>query len=335
MIREIPEPAAPAAPTGTTVGRPSRATPLSIIADALRGVLMGLAELVPGVSGGTIALITGVYERIIDSANHVVTAFRKLVTGPDRLRSFRTEFARAEWALIIPLLLGMGAAVLTMAGAMNHFVETQPELSRGLFLGMVAVSVAVPLLLVDRREIRSGGSRLRVAAVFVAAAILTFILTSQGGGIPLENPSKVLVFAAAAVAICALVLPGVSGSFVLLVVGLYAPTTRAVADRDLGYIAVFAAGAILGLALFVKGLQWLLHHHHTLTMVAMSGLMLGSLRALWPWQSGSGAVLAPAGNWPVVLLLAVVGALGVLALVMVDRKMSAANPAAAVRATQA
>lgn len=314
MTRTTPENLTPAAAP--------RATPVTFVAHALRGVLMGLAELVPGVSGGTIALITGVYERIIDSANHVVTAFRRLITGPDRVRSFRTEFGRTEWTLIIPLLVGMGAAVLTMAGVMHDFVDTQPELSRGLFLGMVAVSVAVPLLLVNRTDLESRGSRFRLGAVFVVLAVLTFILTSQGGGVPIENPSKVVVFAAAAIAICALVLPGVSGSFVLLVLGLYAPTTLAVAERDLGYIGVFAAGAILGLALFVKGLQWLLHTHHTLTMVAMAGLMLGSLRALWPWQSSSGAVLAPAENWPMVLLLAALGAAGVFVLVLVDRKVS-------------
>lgn len=327
MTRENPDHTAPDA------ARHSKATPLTVIADVVRGVLMGLAELVPGVSGGTIALIMGVYVRIIDSANHVVTAFRKLITGPDRVRSFKAEFARTEWALIIPLLLGMGTAVLTMAGVMNRFVETQPEFARGLFLGMVAVSVAVPLLLVDRREVQGSGPRVRVAAVFVVLALLAFILTSQGGGIPMENPSKVLVFVAAAVAICALVLPGVSGSFVLLVMGLYAPTTRAVDDLDLSYMAVFAAGAILGLALFVKGLQWLLHNHHTLTMVAMAGLMLGSLRALWPWQSASGAVLAPSDNWPVVLLLVVVGAAVVLVLVIVDRKMSTTNATAPAKVT--
>lgn len=316
MTLETPESDAPEA------DRLPRATPLSIITHVVRGALMGLAELVPGVSGGTIALILGVYVRIIDSANHVVTAARKLVTGPERLRSFRTEFARAEWTLIVPLLLGMGAAVVTMAGVMKHFVETQPELSRGLFLGMVAASVTVPLLLVDRRKIQSGGARLRVAAVFIVLAVAAFILTSQGGAVPAENPSQLLVFAAAALAICALVLPGVSGSFLLLVLGLYEPTLGAVADRDLGYIGVFAAGAVLGLAVFVKGLHWLLHHHHTLTMVAMAGLMLGSLRALWPWQDNTGAVLAPDGNWPWVLLLAVVGAVGVLVLVAVDQKMS-------------
>lgn len=316
MTRETIDTAAP------DVSPRPRATPVTLIADALRGALMGLAELVPGVSGGTIALMTGVYERIIDSANHVVTAFRKLITGPDRVRGFRTEFARTEWSMIIPLLLGMATAVLSLAGVMKHFIETQPELARGLFLGMVAASVAVPLLLVNRDHLRESGPRIRAIVVFLAVAVAAFLLTSLGGGVAIENPSKLLVFGAAAIAICALVLPGVSGSFLLLVMGLYATTLGAVDARDLGYIAVFAAGAIVGLSLFVKGLHWLLHHHHTLTMVSMAGLMLGSLRALWPWQDSEGAVLAVGSNWPWVFLLAVAGAVGVLALVLVDRKLT-------------
>lgn len=325
MTRETSEPSAP------EIGRQSRTTPLSVITHVLRGALIGLAELVPGVSGGTIALVTGVYVRIINSANHVVTAIRRLVTGPDRLRSFREELGRAEWALIIPLLLGMGTAVVTMAGVMEGFVSGRPEMSRGLFMGMVAASIAVPLLLVDRDEVRSNAARGRTALIFILAALAAFVLTSQGGGVTIDNPSKVLVFAAAAVAICALVLPGISGSFLLLVLGLYSPTLRAVADVDLGYIAVFAAGAVMGLAIFVKGLHWLLHHHNTFTMVAMAGLMLGSLRALWPWQDDAGGVLAVDGSWPWVLLLGAVGAIGVLGLVIVDRKVSGNNAAAPSR----
>lgn len=315
-------------PDALEAGRHTRMTPRSLIAHALRGGLIGLAELVPGVSGGTIALVTGVYVRIINSANHVVTATRRLVTGPDRLRSFREELGRVEWALIIPLLLGMGTVVATMAGVMEGFVSGRPEMSRGLFMGMVAASIAVPVLLVDREDVRSNAARSRTALIFILAALAAFVLTSQGGGVSIENPSKVLVFAAAAVAICALVLPGISGSFLLLVLGLYSPTLRAVADLDLGYIAVFAAGATLGLAFFVKGLHWLLHHHNTFTMVAMAGLMLGSLRALWPWQDDAGGVLAVDDNWPWVLLLGAVGAIGVLGLVMVDRRVSGINAAA-------
>lgn len=309
-----------------------RATSLSVIAHLLRGVVIGLAELVPGVSGGTIALIMGVYERIIDSANHVVTATRKLISGPDRLHSFRTQFARAEWSLIIPLLIGMGAVVLTMAKVMGRFVSTQPELSNALFLGMVAASVTVPLSLVKRVDVLDTGHRIRAIVLFVFVVIMVFLLTSQRDGTPMENPPMLLVFGAGAVATCALVLPGVSGAFLLLVLGLYTPTMGAIADHDLGYIAVFAIGAVLGLALFVKGLHSLLHHHHALTMISMAGLMLGSLRALWPWQDDAGSVLAPAQDWPVALLLAATGALGVLVLVNINRKMSRTGGAAPTEA---
>lgn len=302
-----------------------RNAPLMVVVNVLRGALIGLAELVPGVSGGTIALITGIYERIIDSAHHVISAARQLVTGPDRWRSFRTELSRAEWAMLVPLLAGMATAVLFMAGFMERFVDTQPELSRGLFLGMVGASIVVPLQMIDRSTVsRAGWGTL--GAVFVAVAVAAFILTSQGSGASVKDPPMWAVFVAAAVAICALVLPGVSGSFLLYVVGLYQPTLQAVDRLDLSYIAVFAAGAIVGLALFVKALHWLLHRHHTLTMVAMAGLLLGSLRALWPWQDEAGTVLVPGSDWPMVLLLAALGAVAVAVLVHVDKRLNRSEP---------
>lgn len=300
-------------------------TPVSVVVDALRGGLIGMAELVPGVSGGTLALVTGVYVRVLNSADHVIRALRLLVTGPDRIRNAAGELRRAEWGLLVPLLLGMVTVVFVMAGVMEGFVTGQPELARGLFLGMVAASVAVPLLAVDPSTLRSGASKALAAAISVMAAVVAFLLTSQGGGATISAPPLWMVFGAAAIAICALVLPGVSGSFFLLVMGLYAPTLAAVDQRDLGYLAVFAAGAFTGLSLFVKGLHWLLHHHHTWTMAAMSGLMFGSLRALWPWQSDAGDVLGPQANWPVVLGLALAGAVAVVALVIVDRVLTRAD----------
>ena len=152
-----------------------------------------------------------------------------------------------------------------------------------------------------------------------------FVLTSSGAGSVIEHPPLWMVFCAAAVAICALALPGVSGSFFLLVIGLYAPTLAAIHARDLGYIAVFGLGAITGLALFIRALHWLLERHHTVTMVAMSGLLLGSLRALWPWQADDGAILAPRSDVLPVLGLALGGAVIVAVLVLTDRLLSKKN----------
>lgn len=324
--------------TGTDTDLPAtrvRRSPLLLPLDLVRGFLIGMAELVPGVSGGTVALVTGVYDALIDSASHVLGALRSLVLGPDRLAGFRAEMRRTDWLLIGPVLVGMAAAVLTMAGVMSAFVGDHPEHARGLFLGLVAASVAVPLLMLPP----SSRSRLVDAGIVVAAAVGAFLLVGLAGGNETANPSAYAVFAAAAVAICALVVPGVSGSFFLLAVGLYATTLDAVHERDLGYIAVFAAGALVGLGSFVQLLRYLLHHRRRTTLLVMAGLMVGSLRALWPWQGaphevdgeakGPGALVAPYDPVWGPVLLAVAGALVVAVLVMVDRVLDARRADAA------
>lgn len=306
----------------------SRRSPLRGVLDLARGFLIGMAELVPGVSGGTVALVTGVYDELIDSASHVLAAGRALVRGPERWARARAELVRTDWWLLGPLLVGMAAAVLSMAGVMGAFVADSPELSRGLFLGLVAASVAVPFLLLPPRT--PDRSRLIDGLWVLGAAVVAFLLTGLAGGRVVEDPALVWVFLAAAVAICALVVPGVSGSFFLLAVGLYAPTLAAVDGRDLVYIAVFALGALVGLGSFVHLLQHLLHHHRRTTLLSMAGLMVGSLRALWPWQQGqvvvdgeakgTGALAAPYDPVAGPVLLALLGAAVVGVLVLVERR---------------
>lgn len=315
------------ADTGTTtrVRRPRRLLPL----DLVRGFLIGCAELVPGVSGGTVALVTGVYEQLIDSASHVLAAVRRLLTGPDRGGSVRVELRRTDWRLVLPVLLGMATAVVTMAGLMSAFVTEQPEHARGLFLGLVAVSILVPLRMLPPATHLVW----RDALVVLVAAAAAFVLVGLAGGREITDPPLLLVLAAAAVAICALVVPGVSGSFFLLAIGLYTPTLDAVHDRDLGYVAVFALGAAIGLASFVRLLSYLLTTHRRTTLLAMAGLMLGSLRALWPWQEspggdgGPGRLVAPTDPVWGPVTLAVVGGLTVLLLIAVEARHARSSAA--------
>ncbi|WP_372727314.1 DUF368 domain-containing protein [Nocardioides sp.] len=295
--------------------------------DVGRGFLIGTAELVPGVSGGTVALVTGVYDQLIDSAHHVVSALRRLVTGPDRFASAGAELRRTDWFLIVPILLGMAAAILSIAGLMSSFVTDHPEAARGLFFGLVAVSVVVPV-----RMLPLGHRPLLVELALVAVvAAATFWLVGLAGSGAEADPAPLLVFAAAAIAICALVVPGISGSFFLLTIGLYTVTLDAIHDRDLGYVAVFALGAFVGLASFVQVLNYLLTHRRRITLLVMIALMLGSLRALWPWQSvpktaadgeahGPGALLAPYDPVAVPLLLALLGAVVVAVLIAVESR---------------
>lgn len=297
--------------------------------DLVRGFLIGMAELVPGVSGGTVALVTGVYDQLIDSASHMLSAIKRLVAGPDRWAGFRAELARTQWLLIIPVLIGMAAAVLTAAGVMARFVADHPEASRGLFFGLVAMSILVPVLMLPSRESPSAGARLLDAGLVIGAAIIAFVLIGFAGGGAQTDPSLLVVFLAASIAICALVVPGVSGSFFLLAVGLYSTTMSALDDRDLGYIAVFGLGALVGLASFVRLLKHLLTRHRRLTLLVMTGLMIGSLRALWPWQSSAGGddsapgmLLGPYDPVLGPVLLALLGAAAVAALVVFERKFS-------------
>ncbi|MDA9916135.1 DUF368 domain-containing protein [bacterium] len=285
-----------------------------MIANLLRGFLIGMAEVIPGVSGGTIALIVGIYERIIGSAATAVEALVFLVRG--RLQDAKASAKQIDWLLVLPVLSGMLVAIFAAAAAIEPLLESQPENMRGLFAGLILVSLIVPYRMV--------GASWRAADYLVGlmAAALSFVLVSLPRQ-EVTDASLILVFLAAAVAVCALVLPGVSGSFLLLAIGFYAPTITAVNDLDLGYLSVFVLGAIVGLALFSTVLRWLLVNQRRITLVVMTGLMLGSLRALWPWQDNLGQPVSPGRLTPLVFFA--VGALVVTVLLWVQSRASKAQ----------
>ena len=285
------------------------------VGNLLRGALIGVVETVPGVSGGTVALVTGIYDELIEAGHRITAAARRLVTGPDRVVGAREQLRGVNWLLVLPLLVGMAAAVLTVAGPVTGLVEDHPETMRALFLGLVAGSVLVPVRL-------SGGAwRGAELGLFALGAVGGLLLTSLPST-SLE-PSPWVVAPAAAIAVCALVLPGVSGSFLLLSVGLYQPTLQAVDQRDLGYIAWFGLWALVGLVAIVKLMRILLTRHHRGTMVVLAGVMIGALRSLWPWQDVSGALQGPGADWPLMLLLALVGVAAVQLLVLVESRLAA------------
>ena len=271
----------------------------------VRGGLVGAAESVPGISGGTIALVVGLYDDLIDSASQLVHALREFVTGITRGRGAMAgvqALRQVNWPLLVPVLAGMAVVLLLSLKLIAPLLESHPVPTRAVFFGMIAVSIAVPLRLLPHRF------RVLDGMLFVVAAVAAFLLT----GLPaaeVSEPALWFVFAGAALAINALVLPGVSGSFLLVVMGLYIPVQQAVEARDLAFLGAFALGAVVGLGSFVKVLQWLLHHRRQGTMAVLGGLMLGSLRSLWPWQSEAGALLAPTGSvlGPVLLVLAGAG----------------------------
>jgi putative membrane protein len=157
--------------------------------------------------------------------------------------------------------------------------------------------------------------------VLLVSAAAAFAFTSIPRAAD-ADPSFIVIVVSAAFAVCALVLPGISGSYLLLALGLYAPTLAAVNDRDFGYLGTFVLGAIVGLAAFVSLLQWLLANKLKMTMVVMTGLMIGSLRALWPWQSESGDINLPENGFGVELIMFGIGSMIVLALIVIERQMA-------------
>ena len=285
-----------------------------MIANLFRGFLIGTAEVIPGVSGGTIALIVGIYERIIGSAASAVEAFVLLLRG--KLQEAKVAARQIDWLLVLPVLVGMFAAIFAAAAAIEPLLESQPENMRGLFAGLILVSLLVPYRMV--------GASWRAADYLLGliAAAVSFVLVSLPKQ-EVADPALALVFLAAAVAVCALVLPGVSGSFLLLAIGFYAPTIDAVNDLDFGYLSVFVLGAIVGLAMFSTALRWLLVNKRRITLAVMTGLMLGSLRSLWPWQDNLGQPVSSESFTP--LAFFAVGALFVALLLWVQSRASKAQ----------
>ncbi|HCT14045.1 MAG TPA: DUF368 domain-containing protein [Corynebacterium nuruki] len=292
---------------------PTPRTPGALLFNAVRGGLIGTAELVPGISGGTVALVTGAYERVLYNANRLLDGVKAL--PKDRAEGLR-RIRAVDWAMLLPLGIGMVVMVFAMAGLVSGFVEDHETPARALFLGMVTVSLAVPLLMIDWSDLRR---RLPVAVpLFLVGAAFTFIATGFSAS-DNDDPNLLLVFIAAAVAVCALILPGVSGSFFLYAIGIYTATLNAVSDLDLGYIAVFGLGALTGLVLFVRVMETLLTRARTLTLFTMTGMLLGSLRALWPWQDADSNLQAPGDQTGLAVLLFVVGAGVVAAMVTVEQ----------------
>jgi putative membrane protein len=281
---------------------------------------MGGADAIPGVSGGTIALILGIYERFIGALSTVVNAPR-LVRSADG----RSELIRA-FRFLVPLGVGVLIAYY-LATKLLVGPEDEPGVLRrastapicfGFFFGLVAVSIREPW----RRIESVGAAHFAAAAVgFAAAAAFSHLPHSTG------NVDRWMLVLGGAGAISIMLLPGISGSLFLLIIGQYNVVAGAVHDRDVTTLAVFAAGLVLGVATFIPLLRWLLDRFHAVTMATLTGLMAGSLFALWPWKDNYEPKLGEMTNTgvgdhvPWVLLAAVVGGAVVWLLTVLERRL--------------
>jgi putative membrane protein len=280
----------------------------------LRGVLIGIAEVIPGVSGGTLALITGVYSRLLNNIDLLFKSLRN-ITNP---KIMARNLIALEWKFLIPVFIGMAIALITTASFMEGLLESNPIELRAVFAGLVAAGIYIPY----KMSVKVNGDNwgLRDYLLALIGALAAFFLTGLPQG-EVSNPGPILIFFSAAIAICALVLPGISGSFLLLTIGMYSATIGALNDRDLQYLLIFALGALLGLASFVSLLKYLLSQRARPTLVLLAGLMLGSLRALWPWQGEDRELVSPYSSELTALLLFLAGALIVAFLVKVEERV--------------
>jgi len=238
---------------------------------ALKGMLMGAADVVPGVSGGTIAFITGIYNDLLGAISSFdPTWFRLVFTG--RLRE---AFARIPWGFLLPLVSGIAFSIFSLARGVSWLMENRPQELWSFFFGLVLAStwVVASEITPKKRDFW-----LYLAAGTIGAYVLV-------GLIPLETPTAFwFTFLSGAVAATAMILPGISGSFILVLLSQYNRILEAVKNLDFFVLIWFVAGAFLGLVSFSRFLKWLLSRHSLPTLAVLCGFMLGSLRKVWPYQ---------------------------------------------------
>jgi putative membrane protein len=296
------------------VGSPPPATtPASLAAQYARGFAMGSADIVPGVSGGTVALVLGIYHRLIANVRTGSLSLGSLAKGDPR--TFVTRLREVEWLFLLPLGAGIGTAIIALSHTIETLLEEQPIRMSGLFFGLVIGSVIVASSLVQ------GWDPTRAGVAAASAVVTFFVLGLQQG--PVEDPALWVYFGSGAIAICAMILPGISGSFLLLMLGMYDNVLGAVTDRDLLSLGVFTLGCVIGLAAFSQALHWGLVNHERTVLAALIGLMVGSLRVLWPWPDGTetNEMAMPSDDLVVPLLLAIVGVLVVVGVTKIAERL--------------
>lgn len=238
---------------------------------ACKGFGMGAANVVPGVSGGTVALLTGIFGELVGALNAILdlTTWKMLFRG-----DFRGFWARIHGSFLLWLAIGVVLSIFTLARLVTWTLAHHPVQTWAFFFGLIAAS-AVYLL-------REAGAWRWQDAAGVAAGICLGILVSTLS--PARTPEGLgFVFLSGAVAICTMILPGISGSFILVILGQYDAIMEAVGTLDWPVLGVFAAGALCGLLAFAKFLHWLLERYERPTMLVLTGFVIGSLVKVWPW----------------------------------------------------
>ena len=253
---------------------------------ALRGFAMGAADLVPGVSGGTVALLLGIYERFVGAIRGIAAIGGRLLRCD--ISGARSRFKEADWVFVLPLGVGIVIAVFSLASLMENLLHNYPEEMAGIFMGLVLASLVATYLSLEPPAKKA---RLALWELLLSASVAAGVFVLLGfSATPQADPSLLAYLGAGALAICAMVLPGISGSFLLLIVGMYAALLAAVDDIAIAQLLIFCLGAAIGLALFSTLLHRLLTQFRRPTTAVLLGLLLGSMRVLWPWPNGVGII---------------------------------------------
>ncbi len=239
------------------------------------GVAMGAADVVPGVSGGTIAFISGIYERLLSAIGSFDSQAARLLMQ----RRFKACWRHVDGGFLLVLFSGILLSIVTFARLLTYLLAHRPLLVWGFFFGLIAASIIFIWRRIKQRDLVCWLLLLMGAAVVVASAF-----APQARLVTEAGPHSLYIFGAGVLAICAMILPGISGSFVLLLLGMYPVILEAVVEPRLGVLAIFAAGNVVGLLSFSRLLSWLLRRYHNATLATLTGFLTGSLAVVWPWR---------------------------------------------------
>lgn len=237
-----------------------------------KGMAMGAADVVPGVSGGTIAFISGIYEELLGSISNVnLKLFNTL-----KKEGLKVAWKQVNGNFLLSLFLGIFISVVTLAKAIKYLLENEPILLWSFFFGLVLASIIYVAKQITKWNFIS-------VLLLLLSSFLAYYVTTLN---PLvnENSSLLFLFLAGAIAICAMILPGISGAFILVLLGAYKTILTAVDDRDLKTIATVGLGSIVGLLSFSKILKWLFSNYKNYILAALTGFIIGSLNKIWPWK---------------------------------------------------
>jgi putative membrane protein len=238
---------------------------------ALKGMGMGAADVVPGVSGGTIAFITGIYEELINSIKSInLNAIKLLFTG-----KFAEFWEAINGSFLISVFIGIGISVFSLAKGLEYLLNNFPILVWSFFFGLIVASAIYVSRSIEKWDI---GTVIAGIIGIAVAYLITVISPAEA------NTSYWFIFLSGSIAICAMILPGISGSFILVLLGMYKFILQAVGDMKIAVIATFMAGAAVGIISFSNVLSWLLKKYHNLTIAVLAGFMVGSLNKVWPWK---------------------------------------------------